>query len=143
MNDGFDETSAPEKRVDAALWRHRRSAPDAGQALHRTRGSKGSGYPEAVVVAFLARRLHQPIKWIEDRRENLLACAHAHEQKVQVTVAVRRDGTIPAIRATVWVDQGAHALGPIGARADDHGAINRRSVSHGALRLRGLRPAHE
>ena len=52
------------------------------------------------MVAFLARRLHQPIKWIEDRRENLLACAHAHEQKVQVTVAVRRDGTIPAIRAT-------------------------------------------
>ena len=32
-----------------------------------------------------------------------------------MTVAVRRDGTIPAIRSTVWVDQGAHALGPIGA----------------------------
>lgn len=86
-------------------------APDIGGSF----GIKGSGYPEAVVVAFLARRLHQPIKWIEDRRENLLACAHAHEQKVQVTVAVRRDGTIPAIRSTVWVDQGAHALGPIGA----------------------------
>jgi len=55
------------------------------------------------------------VMWTEDRRENLLACAHAHEQKVKVTVAVRRDGTIPAIRSHVWVDQGAHALGPIGA----------------------------
>jgi carbon-monoxide dehydrogenase large subunit len=86
-------------------------APDIGGSF----GIKGSGYPEAVVLAFLARRLDRPIKWIEDRRENLLACAHAHEQKVQVTMAVQRDGTIPAIRSTVWVDQGAHALGPIGA----------------------------
>ena len=61
-------------------------APDIGGSF----GIKGSGYPEAVVVAFLARRLHQPIKWIEDRRENLLACAHAHEQKVQVTAGAAR-----------------------------------------------------
>jgi len=57
----------------------------------------------------------RPIKWIEDRREHLLACAHAHEQTVHVTVAVNRDGTIPALRSKVLVDQGAHALGPIGA----------------------------
>ncbi|MEE8302847.1 MAG: xanthine dehydrogenase family protein molybdopterin-binding subunit, partial [Candidatus Tectomicrobia bacterium] len=86
-------------------------APDIGGSF----GIKESGYPEAVVLAFLSRRLQRPIKWVEDRRENLLACAHAHEQKVQVTVAVNRDGTIPAIRSKVLVDQGAHALGPIGA----------------------------
>jgi carbon-monoxide dehydrogenase large subunit len=86
-------------------------APDIGGSF----GIKGSGYPEAVVLAFLARRLQRPIKWIEDRREHLLACAHAHEQTVHVTVAVNRDGTIPALRAKVLVDQGAHALGPIGA----------------------------
>ncbi|MGQ4808140.1 Caffeine dehydrogenase subunit alpha [Candidatus Entotheonellaceae bacterium PAL068K] len=86
-------------------------APDIGGSF----GIKGSGYPEAVVLAFLSRRLQRPIKWVEDRREHLLACAHAHEQKVHVTVAVNRDGTIPAIRSKVLVDQGAHALGPIGA----------------------------
>ena len=86
-------------------------APDIGGSF----GIKGSGYPEAIALAFLARRLQRPIKWVEDRREHLLACAHAHEQQVQVTVAVNRDGTIPAIRAKVLVDQGAHALGPIGA----------------------------
>jgi len=86
-------------------------APDIGGSF----GIKGSGYPEAVILAFLARRLHRPIKWIEDRREHLLACAHAHEQTVHVTVAVNRDGTIPAMRSKVLVDQGAHALGPIGA----------------------------
>ena len=85
--------------------------PDIGGSF----GIKGSGYPEAVALAFLTRRLQRPIKWVEDRLEHLLACAHAHEQRVQVTVAVNRDGTIPAIRSKVLVDQGAHALGPIGA----------------------------
>ena len=85
--------------------------PDIGGGF----GIKGSGYPEAVVLAFLARRLQRPIKWVEDRLEHLLACAHAHEQRVQVTVAVNHDGTIPAIRSKILVDQGAHALGPIGA----------------------------
>jgi carbon-monoxide dehydrogenase large subunit len=85
--------------------------PDIGGSF----GIKGSGYPEAVVLAFAARRLQRPMKWVEDRREHLLACAHAHEQRVQVTVAVNRNGTIPAIRSKVLVDQGAHALGPIGA----------------------------
>jgi carbon-monoxide dehydrogenase large subunit len=86
-------------------------APDIGGSF----GIKGSGYPEAVALAFLARRLQRPIKWVEDRREHLLACAHAHEQQVQVTVAVNRDGIVTAVRAKVLVDQGAHALGPIGA----------------------------
>ncbi len=86
-------------------------APDVGGGF----GIKGSGYPEAVALAFLARQLQRPIKWVEDRREHLLACAHAHEQTVQVAVAVNPDGTVQGIRAKVLVDQGAHALGPIGA----------------------------
>ncbi len=86
-------------------------APDIGGSF----GIKGSGYPEAIALAFLARRLQRPLKWVEDRREHLLACAHAHEQQIQVAVAVNRDGTIPAIRSKVLVDQGAHAIGPIGA----------------------------
>ncbi|ETW92859.1 MAG: hypothetical protein ETSY1_41765 [Candidatus Entotheonella factor] len=86
-------------------------APDIGGSF----GIKGTGYPEAIALAFLARRLQRPIKWVEDRREHLLACAHAHEQQIQVTVAVQGDGTIPAIRSKVLVDQGSHALGPVGA----------------------------
>lgn len=85
--------------------------PDIGGSF----GIKGSGYPEAVVLAFAARQLGRPIKWVEDRREHILACAHAHEQRVHVTVAVQKDGVVPAIRSKVMVDQGAHALGPIGA----------------------------
>lgn len=86
-------------------------SPDIGGSF----GIKGSGYPEAAVLAFAARKLGQPIKWVEDRREHILACAHAHEQRVHVTVAVQQDGVVPAIRSKVLVDQGAHALGPIGA----------------------------
>ncbi len=86
-------------------------APDIGGSF----GIKGSGYPEAIALAFLARQLQCPIKWVEDRREHLLACAHAHEQQVQVKAAANHDGVVTALRAKVLVDQGAHALGPIGA----------------------------
>ncbi len=86
-------------------------SPDVGGGF----GIKGSGYPEAVVLAFLARQLERPLKWVEDRREHLLACAHAHEQVIHVTVAVNHDGEVVGIRSKVLVDQGAHALGPIGA----------------------------
>src|SRR5262249_30818424 len=40
-------------------------------------GPKMHLYPEDVVVAELARRLRRPVRWLEDRRENLLASAHA------------------------------------------------------------------
>jgi carbon-monoxide dehydrogenase large subunit len=86
-------------------------SPDMGGDF----GIKGIGYPEAIALAFLSKKIGRPVKWVEDRMENLRACAHAHEQKVQVSVAARRDGTVLAVRSKVLVDQGAHCLGPIGA----------------------------
>ena len=64
-------------------------SPDIGGDF----GIKGIGYPGAISLAFLSKKLDRPVKWVEDRMENLMACAHAHEQTVQVSVAVRGDGT--------------------------------------------------
>ena len=86
-------------------------SPDVGGEF----GIKGASYPEAIVLSFLSHKIDRPVKWIEDRVENLLACGHAHQMKVDVSVAVRNDGRILGINSRVLVDQGAHTLGPTSA----------------------------
>lgn len=85
--------------------------PDTGGEF----GIKGTGYPEAIILSFLSKKIDRPVKWVEDRMENLMACAHAHEQRVEVSVAAKDDGTVLGIRSKVLVDQGAHCLGPTSA----------------------------
>ena len=86
-------------------------SPDVGGEF----GIKATGYPEAISLAILSKKIERPVKWAEDRMENLIACAQAHEQRVHVSVAAASNGKILGIRSEVLVDQGAHALGPTGA----------------------------
>ena len=57
-----------------------------------------------------ARRLGRPVKWIEDRVENLLAAGHARDDVLDVEAAVTVDGTILGVRVHMTVDQGAYQL---------------------------------
>ena len=86
-------------------------SPDVGGEF----GIKGAAYPESIILAFLSRKIDRPVKWIEDRMENLMACGHAHEMIVDVSVASDSEGKILGIRSQVIVDQGAHTLGPTSA----------------------------
>ena len=76
-------------------------------------GPKMHVYPEDVVVAEMARRLGRPLRWLEDRRENLLASAQARDHVNHVEVAARRDGTIVAIRTKIICDTGAYSMYPL------------------------------
>ena len=78
-------------------------------------GIKGAAYPESIILSFLSRKVDRPVKWVEDRMESLLACGHAHEMAVDVSVAANNDGRVLGIKARVLVDQGAHTLGPTSA----------------------------
>ncbi|HXJ84628.1 MAG TPA: xanthine dehydrogenase family protein molybdopterin-binding subunit [Candidatus Methylomirabilis sp.] len=78
-------------------------------------GPKMHLYPEDVVVAELARRLGRPVRWLEDRRENLLTSAQARDHVSHVQAAARRDGTILAIKATLICDSGAYSVYPVTA----------------------------
>lgn len=86
-------------------------SPDVGGEF----GIKGAAYPESIILSFLSRKIDRPVKWIEDRMENLMACGHAHEMNVDVSVASDNNGRILGIRSRVLVDQGAHTLGPTSA----------------------------
>jgi aerobic carbon-monoxide dehydrogenase large subunit len=80
-------------------------APDIGGGF----GVKIYLYPEEFLVAFLARRIGRPVRWIEDRRESFLGSYQARDQYHNLEVAARRDGTILGIRNRFTVDMGAYA----------------------------------
>ncbi|HET8974569.1 MAG TPA: molybdopterin cofactor-binding domain-containing protein, partial [Pseudolabrys sp.] len=50
----------------------------------------------------------RPVKWIEDRREHLLAINHSREIDCELEIACRRDGTILALRGKIHGDMGAY-----------------------------------
>ena len=71
-------------------------------------GIRGELYPEDVLVCVAALRLKRPVKWIEDRREHLLAANHSRQQHFQVRAAVDSQGRLLAIDGEFFHDQGAY-----------------------------------
>lgn len=74
-------------------------------------GARGEFFPEDYLIPFAARRLRQPVKWIETRRENLIACSHARDIDCELEIACERDGTILALRGHAGIDVGAYLRG--------------------------------
>ncbi len=81
-------------------------APDVGGGF----GSKLQVYPEEALVVALARRLNQPVKWIETRSENMTNAHHGRDQVNYVTLAAKRDGTVTGVRVRIIADLGAYQL---------------------------------
>jgi carbon-monoxide dehydrogenase large subunit len=71
-------------------------------------GVRGEFYPEDFLIPFAARHVGRPVKWIEDRREHLMATNHSREVDCDLEIACMRDGTILAMRGTVYGDMGAY-----------------------------------
>jgi carbon-monoxide dehydrogenase large subunit len=86
-------------------------APDVGGGF----GFKGILCAEEVTVAFLAKRLGKPLRWIEDRREQLIATANCREHHYIVTAYADRSGKLLAIDAEATVDAGAYSAYPFSA----------------------------
>jgi carbon-monoxide dehydrogenase large subunit len=78
--------------------------PDVGGGF----GVRGEFYPEDFLIPFAARRLGRPVKWTEDRRENLMASNHSREMQAELEILCERDGRVVALRGEVWVDVGAY-----------------------------------
>jgi carbon-monoxide dehydrogenase large subunit len=80
-------------------------APDVGGSF----GVKDCLFPEDVLIPYLSLHLGQPVKWVEERREHLLAY-HGRGMNLDVEVPVRRDGVILGLRASIVADLGAYFL---------------------------------
>jgi len=78
--------------------------PDVGGGF----GAKIGADPEYAFVAWLAQKSGRPVRWTENRSENLLGMLHGRGQDQVVTVGGRRDGTIEAYGLVVDQDCGAY-----------------------------------
>jgi carbon-monoxide dehydrogenase large subunit len=80
-------------------------APDVGGGF----GEKGCMFPEDLAVPYLSLLLRRPVKWVEERRENMLAF-HGRGHTVDVAAAVQRDGSFLGMRVRIVADLGAYFL---------------------------------
>ncbi len=71
-------------------------------------GQKGVQSVEDMLVAFAAIELRRPVRWIEQRGENLTAAPHARDQIHRIAVAATPDGRILALRDKVTMNCGAY-----------------------------------
>ena len=71
-------------------------------------GVRGELYPEDLLVCAAALRLRRPVKWIEDRREHLVATNHSREQHHRIRAAVDAEGRLLGIDDVFFHDQGAY-----------------------------------
>ncbi len=81
-------------------------APDVGGGF----GAKGGVYPDEVLAVYLADRLRRPVKWIEDRSENLRAMTHGRGQRARLRAAATREGVVRAVTGEITADLGAYCL---------------------------------
>jgi aerobic carbon-monoxide dehydrogenase large subunit len=69
-------------------------------------GQKWGFYPEELVVPVASIMAGRPVRWIETRREHMVATNHAREQTHHVSMALRSDGTILGLRDRIYADLG-------------------------------------
>ena len=86
-------------------------APDVGGGF----GYKGVLLTEEVALAWATRRLAHPLRWIEDRRENLTAGANCREHHYRLTAYADRDGRLLGLDCEATVDAGAYSAYPFSA----------------------------
>jgi carbon-monoxide dehydrogenase large subunit len=99
-------------------------------------GTKMHLFPEDVVTCLMAIRLGRPVKWVEDRREDLTASAHARELVCHAELAASRDGTILGLRARLYGDVGAYSIYPVTAALEP---LTASGILCGPYRIRGCR----
>jgi 2-furoyl-CoA dehydrogenase large subunit len=79
-------------------------------------GIKNDSYPYLVLIAFAARKVGRPVKWLETRQEHMQASAHGQDVVYDGEMALQNDGTILALRARAVHDDGAFMRRePVGA----------------------------
>jgi len=78
-------------------------SPDIGGGF----GNKVPVYPAYVVATAASLLLGRPVKWIEERTENLISTGFARDFHMHGELALKRDGTMLGLRVSLLADEGA------------------------------------
>jgi carbon-monoxide dehydrogenase large subunit len=79
-------------------------APDVGGGF----GYKGKHYPEETVLAFAARRLRRPVKWVATRSESFVSDYQGRDHVTHGALALDRDGHFLALEVATLANLGAY-----------------------------------
>src|SRR5574341_746030 len=77
-------------------------SPDIGGGF----GGKVPAYPGYIIAAAASVVTGHPVKWIEDRSENLQADSFGRDYHIKAELAAKKDGTLTALRMNVVADHG-------------------------------------
>ena len=96
-------------------------------------GTKTGLFPYIALIALAAKKTGMTVKWIEDRREHLLASATGTDRVTYMEAAVKKDGTILALKDKAMDNTGGYI------RAPEPGCAYRSTGNHtGAYQIRHL-----
>jgi len=84
-------------------------------------GTKANVYPEEIIVVALARKFRRAVKWVQDRREELLNNIHARNHIYHVEAAFTRDGVITGLKLELLTNGGAYTSFPFGCTLEATG----------------------
>lgn len=97
-------------------------------------GIKSGSFPYIVLMAVVARIAGVPVKWTEDRQENLLASSSGTDRVTWIDAAVKNDGTILGMRMKMADNVGGYI------RAPEPASLYRtHSNTTGAYKIQNLR----
>ena len=74
-------------------------------------GMKSGAYPEDVLVAYAARKLGRPVRWISERRESFLADDHGRDISFDAELALDGEGRFLALKVAFTVNVGCYLSG--------------------------------
>jgi aerobic carbon-monoxide dehydrogenase large subunit len=94
--------------LDHPVEKLRVIAPDFGGSF----GQKGFYQREEIAIVAATRLLGRPVKWIEDRVENLSSSGHARDEALSIEAAVRQDGALLGVKVDFLRDAGAYPVLP-------------------------------
>jgi carbon-monoxide dehydrogenase large subunit len=83
-------------------------APDVGGSF----GSKGSLYPEEILLCVSAKKLRRSLKWTADRLEDISSSSQAFAEIVDAEMGFDENGIAIALEADVIGDVGAYSIYP-------------------------------
>jgi 2-furoyl-CoA dehydrogenase large subunit len=96
-------------------------------------GTKTGMYPYIALIALAAKKTGMTVKWIEDRREHLLASATGTDRVTYMEAAVKKDGTILCLKDKAIDNTGGYIRPP------EPGCAYRSTGNHtGAYKIRNL-----
>ncbi len=79
--------------------------------------SKATLYREPLLVCHMARKLNQPVRWLETRKEHLMSASQECDQIHDLEIGADKDGRIVALRDNIIADNGDGCQGNFGGFA--------------------------